>query len=467
MKSIIKLFIIFFCTVVASNQSLLAQNLDKTVTLVVSGQGKTLEDAKQNALRTAIQQAFGTFISTKIEVLNDNLVKDEIVSVANGNIQKFEIISEVQIPNIGYATSLKATVSVTKLTSFVERKGVVVEFKGGLLAANVKQQILNEQNEIKAINNITNTCKQMLDLSCDYELVTGSPKQKNKDNSKWAVPLTINVKFNKNIVAFKNYFLNSIIGLAMSDDEIIQYQQLEKDTYKIAVGDNDIRGQDDTIHKPFNSILHFRTIESVTSIIDLINYSKHAVLNFQISNGLDIINQEKLFVDKNSKKWNGYEYVYQKGYGVKIISDNLTPIFNSRCDFSNFNATSNGPNGIFGTYNGNGNTGCRIEDTEFSIYKKDEDTEYNTNYYYNGGRSKVFESVYNKKYSFLTKAESLLPAGIKGNNHDQQKGFLTVISMYDFINNDFVIESIYFEDVLTLTELDKVQEYKIFGIVNK
>lgn len=116
---------------------------DKTVTLVVSGQGKTQDEAKQNALRSAIEQAFGTFISSKTEILNDNLVKDEIVSVANGNIQKFEIISEVQIPSGGYATSLKATVSVTKLTSFVESKGVVVEFKGSILAANVKQQMLN------------------------------------------------------------------------------------------------------------------------------------------------------------------------------------------------------------------------------------------------------------------------------------------------------------------------------------
>ena len=466
MKAFFKFFITF-CTFLLSTQLLLAQNSDKTVTLVVSGQGKTLEDAKQAALRSAIQQAFGTFISSKLEVLNDNLVKDEIISVANGNIQNFDIISEVQIPNIGFATSIKATVSVTKLTSFVERKGVVVEFKGGLLAANVKQQILNEQNEIKSINNITNTCKQMLDLSCDYELVTGYPKQKDKDNNKWAVPLTVNIKFNKNIIAFKNYFLNSIIGLAMSDDEILQYKQLEKNTYKIAINDIYNEGKEQTNYKLFNSVLHFRTIESVISIIDLINYSKHAVLNFQIANGLELINQEKLIADKNSKKWNGYEYVSTKGYGVKILLDSLTPIFNSRCNFWNFTSTSNGPNGIFGTYNGNGNTGCRIGNTEFSIYQKNDDKSYNSNYYYNGGRSKAFEILYNKKYSFLITAESLLPPGIKGINRDNQQGFLAVISLYDFNNNDFIIESIYFEDVLTLTEMDKVQEYKISGIVNK
>ena len=119
---------------------------DKTVTLIVSGQGQIQDEAKQNALRNAIEQAFGTFISSNTEILNDELVKDEIVSVSNGNIQKFEIISEVQTPDGGYATALKATVSVTKLTSFVESKGVVVEFKGGLFASHILIQELNEKN---------------------------------------------------------------------------------------------------------------------------------------------------------------------------------------------------------------------------------------------------------------------------------------------------------------------------------
>ena len=42
---------------------------DKTVTLTVSGQGQTQDEAKQNALRNAIEQAFGTFISSNTEIL--------------------------------------------------------------------------------------------------------------------------------------------------------------------------------------------------------------------------------------------------------------------------------------------------------------------------------------------------------------------------------------------------------------
>ena len=86
MKSILK-SIIFSSLLVFAQQVTFAQDADKTVTLVVSGQGKSQDEAKQKALRSAIEQAFGAFISSKTEILNDNLVKDEIVSVANGNIQ--------------------------------------------------------------------------------------------------------------------------------------------------------------------------------------------------------------------------------------------------------------------------------------------------------------------------------------------------------------------------------------------
>ena len=155
MKKLLLLLTLAF-TITASAQE------DKTVTLTVSGQGKTQDEAKQVALRSAIEQAFGAFISSKTEILNDNLVKDEIVSVTNGNIQKFDVLSEVQIPDGGYATTLKAVVSVTKLTSFCESKGVEVEFKGALFAFNINQQKINEQNEIKAINDIINVVSKII-----------------------------------------------------------------------------------------------------------------------------------------------------------------------------------------------------------------------------------------------------------------------------------------------------------------
>lgn len=69
---------------------------EKNVSLTVTGQGKTQEEARQKALQSAIDLTFGTFISSKTEILNEELVNEEVVSVSNGNIRNFETLSEIE-----------------------------------------------------------------------------------------------------------------------------------------------------------------------------------------------------------------------------------------------------------------------------------------------------------------------------------------------------------------------------------
>jgi hypothetical protein len=220
---------------IALNFNAFAQD-DKTVTLVVSGSGKTQEEAKQNALRSAIEQAFGTFISSKTEILNDNLVKDEIVSVSNGNIQKFDIISEVQIPEGGFATTLNATVSVTKLTSFVESKGVEVEFKGGMFAMNIKLQKLNEDAEYGTILNLCKVSKEMLSKALDYSVKVSEPVSKDGDSNLFLVHFDVSCNPNKNMQAFQAYFWKTIEGIVMTPSEVLNYSSLKKLMSPLIIG---------------------------------------------------------------------------------------------------------------------------------------------------------------------------------------------------------------------------------------
>lgn len=207
---------------------------DKTVTLVVSGQGKTQDEAKQNALRSAIEQAFGTFISSKTEILNDNLVKDEIVSVANGNIQKFEIITEVQLPNGNYASTLKATVSIGKLTSFIESKGFSVEFKGSLLAFNLAQQKLMEESEIKCFENFIKIYSGFLNQIYDYKINSnGNPDASNQNGI--LIPLVVEVKFNSNVDIIKNSLFELLRSVSLDKKTVNNYLDLKISVYPICI----------------------------------------------------------------------------------------------------------------------------------------------------------------------------------------------------------------------------------------
>jgi len=221
------LFILLLTTILVAGQE------DKTVTLTVSGTGKTLEEAKSNALRSAIEQAFGAFISSKTEILNNKLVKDEIVSIANGNIQKVEVISEVEIPNIGYATSLKATVSVTKLTSFIESKGGNIEFKGSLFSFNIKQQVLNEMNEQKAVSDLLKVSKELIDKSLDYSIKAGNPQVINGNNESWKIPIVVTVNTNENFLNMYNYLVKTLKSISLNESEVSDYSSLGKEVFII------------------------------------------------------------------------------------------------------------------------------------------------------------------------------------------------------------------------------------------
>ena len=208
---------------------------DKTVTLIVSGQGKTKDEAKQVALKSAIGQVFGVFISSKIEILNDDSLKDEIAYVTNGNIQSFAILNESQLPNSRWSVMLKAVVSLNKLISFVEAKGIAIEFKGSLFAANIKQQILNEQGEIISVYAMVELLHEPMQISFDYLFEYLEPKSLDEESKIWAIPLHVEAVLNKNLDFCANYYIKTLSALSLSSEEVKSYQSLNKDIFTVVI----------------------------------------------------------------------------------------------------------------------------------------------------------------------------------------------------------------------------------------
>ena len=269
-----KIILLLGIITLLANVSFAQEN--KTVTLTVSGQGQTQDEAKQNALRNAIEQAFGTFISSNTEILNDDLVKDEIVSVSNGNIQKFEILSEVQMQNGEWSNTLKAVVSVTKLTSFCESKGIGVEFKGSLFAFNINQQILNEKNEVKAIEDVCQVIRNIADVSFDFEITASDPISVDTSNSKWRIPMYISVYKNSNFDNIPKVLYSTLKGLSLSLDEAKNYIQLGKNVYPISIASNE---------NDYSYII-LRTEKSISQLLETLYYFNHSLQNFKILNGI-------------------------------------------------------------------------------------------------------------------------------------------------------------------------------------
>ena len=252
---------------------------EKTVTITVSGSGKTQDEAKQSALRSAIEQAFGTFISSKTEIFNDQVVADQIASVANGNIKSFSILNESQLPDGSWGVTLKALVSVDKLTSFVEAKGIAIEIKGGLFALNIKQQLLNEQGEVKAISEMVGLLHEPMQTVFDYELKSGDPVSLDAESKNWAIPLVVTATSNKNIDFCADYFIKTIAAISLSSEEVATYKQLNKAVYKIQIN-----------HNEFAKTFYLRKQSSLNLISGFLSNWEFYTRLFTVDSGIDKLN---------------------------------------------------------------------------------------------------------------------------------------------------------------------------------
>jgi hypothetical protein len=270
----------------------IAQDADKTVTLTVTGQGKTIDEAKTNALRSAIEQAFGVFISSNTTILNDKLIKDEIVSVSNGNIQKYDVLNELRLSDGGYATTLKTIVSIGKLTNFCESKGVKAEFNGSLFAYNILLQELNEKNEINELIKVCEICKKISLQAFDYKITVKEPIINDKNNKLWAVPIKVDAIVNNNFSNISFLLYNTLNGLSLKEDEVYNYKKLNKKVYPVNLA----------VDKTKYGLFILRTNESYQLLLDLIYSFNNSISNFKINNDVAIIDNKILLKNNNQEK---------------------------------------------------------------------------------------------------------------------------------------------------------------------
>ena len=278
LKPIIALLVLTFFSF-----GVFAQTDSKDVSITSSGSGKTLEDAKQAALRSATEQAFGAFISSKTEMFNDQVVADQMSSVSSGNIKSYEVLNQDQLPDGRWGVTIKTIVSVDKLTSFVQAKGIEVEFKGSFFAVNIKQQQLNEEGEIKVINQMVELLHLHMQKSFDYTIESGQPQSIDNSNEFWNIPLTITSKANKNFEFCANYFIETLASISLKKNEVETYNSVSKKVFSI-----------NTLFKETENIFYLRKEES----IDILNnFAQHLYFYpslFTISNGVDEISSRKI-----------------------------------------------------------------------------------------------------------------------------------------------------------------------------
>lgn len=395
----------------------------KNVNLIVNGTGKTLEEAKTTALRSALEQAFGAFISSKTEILNDNLIKDEIISVSNGNIQKYDIISQIEVPGVGYAVTLNATVSISKLTSFVESKGFSAEFKGSLFAFNINQRILNEQNELKAIKSMWEVIKPIAKRSFDYKVNIGNPLVSDDSNKNWKLPIQVVVIPNENFFKITKYIFDNLQSLSLSKVEAADYLRNGKWPLPISMAIDDYN----------KDYFLLRNKESLFELMKHIYALKLLIFKFKLDNGISEIKSDDPSKLKNLDYTNFKILTQGRFAGVDLLFTSIFGNDESKPDLNNFP--------------------YKYDFTDLVQIRN-----YMHDHWYR------FDKTL-KSFEFLKELESeMLTVRKDKENPDEISEIVGQLLTFTDIKKSNPILIINYEDRLSLDEIKKIQEYKVVSV---
>ena len=160
---------------------LLCPNLlmSQTVSVIGDGEGVTIEEATKSALLSAIEQAYGVFVSANTVVLNDELVRDEMTSLSRGNIQRYQVLSTYD--TTPKRVIVKAVVSIDRMVEYAKSKGMEAELAGSTFAMNIKLLKLNLKNAATATAHLATNLDLAYKNMYDYHIEVGEPYLKGSE----------------------------------------------------------------------------------------------------------------------------------------------------------------------------------------------------------------------------------------------------------------------------------------------
>lgn len=210
------------------------------IELIVTGDGETKDEATKVALRSAIEQTYGTFVSSNTRLLNDEQVKDEIVTVSSGNVKSYNIINENE-RNGRYYVTVDAIVSIGKLISYVKSKGAEAELAGASFAMDIKMKELNRKNQDLALKSMTTELTSMFPTIFDYKINVSEPKSDYRGKN-YRVSITVSVIVNKNVLNCYKIFHNTLDALTLSMSELNDYKTKNLPHSEFSIVTNAVRG---------------------------------------------------------------------------------------------------------------------------------------------------------------------------------------------------------------------------------
>jgi len=160
-----------------------------TRSVLATGVGLSQEKARQNAFANAIEQTVGLLVDSETLVRNDAIVREQVLTVSRGCIEKFDVLKEWQADGLHHAR-IRADVAVTRLVEKLKAHNIAVrDIPGERMSRQAKFEIKNEEQAAELFGKIVDdyTIDRLFKVEID-----GKPEVVKKD----AARATLRVKVN-------------------------------------------------------------------------------------------------------------------------------------------------------------------------------------------------------------------------------------------------------------------------------
>ena len=214
LKSILTLFVISTTLLIAQDGPLVAGEGEKKV--ITSGYGKNPDEALKQALRNAVEEAVGTYMTSTTRIENDDIIEDKILSLSRGFIKDFKKLAEMKVDG---ETKVTVSVIVTKsqILETLKASGVKVKVAGQKMFQQFASFDSQMEDEYKLIYDLLKDLPKEGPL--DYEVeVLGQPV---RSGSNYEIKVRLTGTVNNN---FKNQFTNfrNILNETAFDKKIVE-----------------------------------------------------------------------------------------------------------------------------------------------------------------------------------------------------------------------------------------------------
>jgi hypothetical protein len=117
-------------------------------TILANDLGAARDQAIEDAMRKAVQQALGTYIKSETLVENFQLVEDRILTWSAGYVKKYDILKEGKAPMDSYEVQMRATVNLSDLRNDDGALATLLEQENPRVMVMIAEQNIGETNTL-------------------------------------------------------------------------------------------------------------------------------------------------------------------------------------------------------------------------------------------------------------------------------------------------------------------------------